>query len=172
MTAWIDGRAIEAQPGETILAAAERLGIAIPTVCFVPRLPPSGGCRRCLVEVALPATQTGSDPDWASRLEAACHAPLADGARVTTQSPRLSALRAQLDAFDRAASPASAACDESHPYLVFDASRCIACRRCVQVCEEIPGRAVWSVAGEHGAPRIACDGPGPLGESSCVACGA
>jgi len=160
VTAFIDGRELTPRDGETILAAAERLGIAIPTLCHTPGLAPEGSCRRCVVEVA-----------GRAQLEAACHTPLADGARVTTQSPRLAALRAQLDAFDREAAP-TAACDESHPYLVFDASRCIVCRRCVHVCDEIPGRGVWSVAGPHGAPRIACDGPGPLAESSCVACGA
>jgi formate dehydrogenase alpha subunit len=160
VTAWIDGREIAPRDGETILAAAARLGIAIPTLCHTPGLAPDGSCRRCVVEIA-----------GRAQLEAACHTPLADGARITTRGPRLDVLRAQLDAFDRDAAPA-AACDESHPYLVFDASRCIACRRCVHACDEIPGRGVWSVAGAHGAPRIACDGPGTLAESSCVACGA
>jgi formate dehydrogenase alpha subunit len=171
VTAWIDGRAIDPVKGETILAAAERVGIAIPAVCFVRGLPPGGGCRRCLVELSPQSGASGSEPQGPLRLEAACHTPLVDGMRITTQSARLAALRAQLEAFDLAAAP-TAACDESHPYLLFDASRCIACRRCVQVCDEIPGRGVWSVAGAHGAPRIACDGPGPLAASSCVACGA
>jgi formate dehydrogenase alpha subunit len=160
VTASIDGREIAPRNGETVLAAAERLGIAIPTLCHTPGLAPDGSCRRCVVEIA-----------GRAQLEAACHTPLVDGARITTRSSRLDALRAQLDAFDREAAR-TAACDESHPYLVFDASRCIACRRCVHVCDEIPGRGVWSVAGAHGAPRIACDGPGPLAASSCVACGA
>jgi formate dehydrogenase alpha subunit len=167
VTAWIDGRPVEPRAGETILDAAARAGIAIPTLCFVPGLAPDGGCRRCVVEVARSESGSGH----ASPLEAACHAPLRDGVRVTTHGPRLDALRSQLDALDAGAAPA-AVCDESHPYLSFDASRCIACRRCVHVCDEIPGRGVWSVGGERGAPRIVCDGPGPLAASSCVACGA
>lgn len=160
MTAWIDGRPVEPRRGESILAAAARIGIEIPTLCFVEGLPADGGCRRCVVEIA------GRD-----HLEAACHAPLADGMRVTTSGPRLSALREQLDALQRNAPP-EARCDESHPYLVFDAARCIGCRRCVQICDEIPGRGVWQIAGPQSSPRIVCDGPGPLRESSCVACGA
>ena len=78
----------------------------------------------------------------------------------------LQALHFQCDA------PPEPRCDESHPYLVFDAARCIGCRRCVHVCDEIPGRSVWQVAGPRDAPRIACDGPGLLRASSCVACGA
>ncbi len=160
MTAFIDGLALDPLAGETILAAAARLGIAIPTLCHVEGLPPDGGCRRCVVAI-----------EGHSALEAACHTPLASGMRVSTRSPHLEALRATLEEFQRDAIR-GARCDESHPVLVFDASRCIACRRCVQVCDEIPGRGVWQVSGPQSAPRIACDGPGPLRDSSCVACGA
>ncbi len=161
MSAWIDERAILPLPGETILAAAARLGIAIPTLCHVPGLPPDGGCRRCVVAV-----------EGRGALEAACHTPLTEGMRVTTGGATLDALRAQLDALQRAAPP-PAPCDASHPYLVFDPAQCIACRRCVQVCDEIPGRGVWQVTGPRERPRIECDGAtGALRDSTCVACGA
>jgi formate dehydrogenase alpha subunit len=159
MTAWIDGVAIEPRAGETILAAAARAGIEIETLCHVPGLAPDGGCRRCVVEIA-----------GRSELAASCHTPLAHGARITTRSERLATLRARLGALQHELTDARA-CDESHPYLVFDPARCIACRRCVSVCEEIPGRGVFSVAGPHHAPRIVCDAAS-LAESSCVACGA
>jgi formate dehydrogenase major subunit len=161
VSAWVDGQAIEPRPGESILAAAARLGIAIPTLCYVPGLAPDGGCRRCVVAV-----------EGHADLAAACHTPLTDGMRVTTAGPLLDALRARLDAFQRAAPP-TAPCDASHAYLVFDPALCIACRRCVQACDEIPGRGVWRVRGPREAPRIACDGAtGSLRDSSCVACGA
>jgi formate dehydrogenase alpha subunit len=165
MTAWIDGRSLEPAPGETILAAARRLGIEIPALCHVDGLAPDGGCRLCVVEIA-----------GRAHPEAACHTPLAPGARITTRSARLDVLRARLDAWQRTppagAARAPRACDESHPYLIFDPARCIDCRRCVHVCDELPGRGVWRVAGPRSAPEIVCDGPGPLRESSCVACGA
>jgi formate dehydrogenase alpha subunit len=160
VSAWIDGRALDPLPGETILAAAARVGIEIPTLCWVPGLAPDGGCRRCVVAI-----------EGHRALEAACHTPLVNGMRVVTQSDRLAALRAQLDELQCGDRPA-ASVDESHAYLVFDASRCIACRRCVHACDEIPGRRVWSMRGPRETPRVACDGPGPLAASSCVACGA
>ncbi len=187
MTAWIDGIAVTPNPGETVLSAAQRAGIAIPTLCHVASLAPQGACRVCAVEIE------GED-----ELAGACHTPLVDGARVRTASTRLRALRAELLALHaaeaRAPAPpgsefallaeahgvaagigADTPCappDESHPYLVFDAARCILCRRCVSVCDEIPGRGVWQLRGRGDALRIACDGPGTLAESSCVACGA
>jgi predicted molibdopterin-dependent oxidoreductase YjgC len=47
----IDGKEIEVQPGTTVLRAAEKAGITIPTLCAHPDLTPTGGCRMCLVEV-------------------------------------------------------------------------------------------------------------------------
>jgi len=48
----VDGTQVEAKPGETVLQAAERVGVHIPTLCHDPRLEPTGACRMCLVEVS------------------------------------------------------------------------------------------------------------------------
>ena len=49
----LDGRAVEAQPGETIWQAANRLGAEIPHLCYAPEpgYRPDGNCRACMVEV-------------------------------------------------------------------------------------------------------------------------
>ena len=47
----IDGREIEIPRHSTILDAAKRLGIEIPTLCHHPALAPYGACRLCVVEV-------------------------------------------------------------------------------------------------------------------------
>ena len=80
MSARIDGRSVEVREGETILAAARRVGVEIPTLCFAEGLAPEGGCRICVVEVG-------------GQLLGACHTPLAHGMDVVTRSPRLHALR-------------------------------------------------------------------------------
>jgi bidirectional [NiFe] hydrogenase diaphorase subunit len=49
----IDGREVEAAEGMTILEAAQRAGISIPTLCHHEKLEPYGGCRVCTVEVNL-----------------------------------------------------------------------------------------------------------------------
>ena len=47
----IDGKEVNADEGMTILEAAQRAGIFIPTLCHHEKLEPYGGCRVCIVEV-------------------------------------------------------------------------------------------------------------------------
>ena len=47
----IDGRTVEARPGQALLEVARQHGITIPTLCYHPDLSPVGSCRLCLVEV-------------------------------------------------------------------------------------------------------------------------
>src|SRR5688572_28961745 len=48
----LDGRAVQALQGETILQAAERAGVAIPRLCYKEGYRPDGNCRSCVVEIA------------------------------------------------------------------------------------------------------------------------
>ena len=47
----LDGRSVNAQPGETILQAAQRQGFQIPRLCFSDNLRADGNCRACVVEI-------------------------------------------------------------------------------------------------------------------------
>ena len=47
----LDGKAIEARPGETIINAAKRSGTDIPHLCYSESLRPDGNCRACVVEI-------------------------------------------------------------------------------------------------------------------------
>ncbi|MDO5624315.1 MAG: molybdopterin-dependent oxidoreductase [Pseudomonadota bacterium] len=47
----LDGRAVQAQAGETILQAAERHGVSIPRLCYTDDLRAAGNCRACVVEI-------------------------------------------------------------------------------------------------------------------------
>ena len=47
----LDGRTVDALPGETILQAARRHGVDIPHLCYKDGLRPDGNCRACVVEV-------------------------------------------------------------------------------------------------------------------------
>jgi ferredoxin len=47
----LDGRTIEARPGETILQVAERHGVEIPRLCYMDGMRPDGNCRVCVVEI-------------------------------------------------------------------------------------------------------------------------
>ncbi len=50
----IDGRTVELEPGQTILAGARRLGIDIPTLCYLEKCGPLNSCQVCLVKVGGP----------------------------------------------------------------------------------------------------------------------
>ena len=71
----IDGRTISVPDGATILDAARRLGIDVPTLCHHPGLPIVGNCRLCLVSV-----------EGMSKLAPACAIAAADGMTVATES--------------------------------------------------------------------------------------
>ena len=47
----IDGIPVEVEKGTTILEAAERVGVKIPTLCHIKGLMPDGSCRICTVEI-------------------------------------------------------------------------------------------------------------------------
>ncbi len=51
ITITINGQAVECQPGELLIDAAERTGTYIPRFCYHPRMKPVGMCRMCLVDV-------------------------------------------------------------------------------------------------------------------------
>jgi NADH-quinone oxidoreductase subunit G len=54
LTVTIDGVPIEANPGELLIAAAERTGTYIPRFCWHPRMSSVGMCRQCIVQVEGP----------------------------------------------------------------------------------------------------------------------
>ena len=62
ITLTINGHEATCDRGETILEAATRIGVHIPTLCYEPRLPASGACRVCMVELeggrTVPSCQT------------------------------------------------------------------------------------------------------------------
>jgi iron-only hydrogenase group A len=156
----LNGKSIEAADGTTILDAAKRAGIRIPTLCFLEKREPIGACRVCLVEV------TG-----ARTLLTACSTPVFDGMEVQTNSPRVRAARKQVvelllsehdgncQICDRnqdcelqnlaselgireigyEGEKAKARIDDSTPGLVRDNGKCIKCRRCVTVCSQVQG---------------------------------
>ncbi len=74
----IDDKEFEADPGNTILEAAKKAGIEIPTFCWHEKLGVHGGCRLCLVEV-----------DEMPKLQLACATYVCDGMRVKTNSPKV-----------------------------------------------------------------------------------
>ena len=78
----IDGRLINARGDQTILEAANEVGIAIPTLCHLEGVSDVGACRMCLVEVG--------DPP---RLMPACTTKVFEEMKVQTSTERLGNFR-------------------------------------------------------------------------------
>ncbi len=74
----VDGHEVEAPDGVTVLWAARKAGIEIPTYCYYPWFPPAGNCRICLVEV-----------EGIPKLQIACATPIRDGMVVNTNNDRV-----------------------------------------------------------------------------------
>ncbi|MDP8987869.1 MAG: 2Fe-2S iron-sulfur cluster-binding protein, partial [Actinomycetota bacterium] len=79
VTITVDGRQIEAEPGELVIAAAERHGVYIPRFCYHPRMRSVGMCRMCVVEI-----DSGKGP----MLQPACMVPVAEDMVVDAQSAK------------------------------------------------------------------------------------
>lgn len=78
----IDGRAVEVAEGTTILEAARRVGIEIPTLCHKAGWEPSTSCMVCLVRVK-----------GQHSLQPSCAAPVRDGMEVESETPEVHAAR-------------------------------------------------------------------------------
>ena len=78
----IDGIEVQAEEGSTVLQAAQKAGIYIPTLCYHPDLSPYGGCRLCIVDI-----------EKMRGLPTACTTPAVDGMAVRTNTPQIQELR-------------------------------------------------------------------------------
>ena len=78
ITLTIDGRKVEVEEGSTILQAALKADVHIPTLCYLPEVQAIGACRVCLVEV-----------EGNKILQAACVSPAVNGMAVSTNNDRV-----------------------------------------------------------------------------------
>ena len=187
----LDGRDVEATPGETIWQVADRLGVEIPHLCYAPEpgYRPDGNCRACMVEI-----------EGERVLAASCIRTPADGMVVNTASDRSKAARRMVmellvadqpdrpvahdkdsrlwqwaDRIDvetsRLPARGAPAPDPSHPAMRVNLDACIHCNLCVRACREVQVNDVIGMAGRGAHAKIVFDMDDPMGSSTCVACG-
>ncbi len=84
ITFTIDGQAVEAKPGQTVLQAAMDAGIYIPYLCYFPKMKPYGACRACVVETELGGRKG---------VVASCTAPAAPDLIVNSKTEQVTNLR-------------------------------------------------------------------------------
>ena len=188
----IDGGQAEVEEGATILDAALKINIHIPTLCYLPEVQAIGACRVCLVEIEGNRT-----------LQAACVTPAADGIKVFTNTERVRKARRfsvemllsnhpfecltcarnlncelQKLAYDLGirevrftGAKSGGRIDESSPAIRRDQNKCILCRRCIAVCQEIQSVTALYARGRGFETRVEPAFDRNINDVACTNCG-
>ena len=191
VTFTLDGRSIDAAPGETIWQAAARHGTDIPHLCYKDSAGyrADGNCRACMVEI-----------EGERVLAASCIRTPTDGMVVNSDNHRAKTARkmvmellvadqpprdqshdpdselwryAETQHVEGARFPAKAApdADSSHPAIAVNMDACIQCNLCVRACREVQVNDVIGLAGRGADAHIVFDFDDEMGASTCVGCG-
>lgn len=185
---------VSAPEGRTILEAAEQAGISIPHLCYLKEINEIGACRLCSVEVEgedelVPACITKVQEGMkvttnSSRVRSACRTNLAlimsqhNGHCVSCARSRSCQLQKIANDFNLIDNPyyeelpagKLAWWDTDFP-LIRDASKCIKCMRCIQVCDKVQGMRVWDLMATGGRTRVDVAGNISITEADCALCG-
>ncbi|MDQ1296226.1 MAG: NADP-reducing hydrogenase subunit HndD [Bacteroidota bacterium] len=190
----INNQRISVQPGTTVLDAAKKLNIKIPTLCNHPDLCVAGNCRVCIVE------QTG-----ARTLVAACSMPVSEGMDIHTNTLKVRNARkhivelllsehrsdctkcyknqkCELQAlanefafgdtiFLDLVEDHNYTIDRSSPSFIKDDSKCIHCQRCVRTCTQLQYISAIAVANKGAHQKISSFHDRPMSHVVCTNCG-
>lgn len=189
----IDGHDIKVPMGTTLLDAAKRVGVHIPTLCHHPDLRVAGVCRMCVVEV-----------EGQRALQAACAYPVTGSLKVKTHTRKVRQARRHI--LDLMLSEHCGECysckrnnncelqtlakeygvdyyrfghvkesrvprDESSYSVVRDMDKCILCRRCVRTCIDLQEVGVLEAIGRGAETRISTYLDKALADVVCINCG-
>jgi len=131
----IDGREVAAGEGTTVLEAAQKAGISIPTLCHHEILEPYGGCRLCTVEAEVRGR---------TKLVAACLYPVEKDLIIRTRSEKVDRIRKMILELLLAHAPDARDLQEMAQEYGADKNRfakepsfCIHCGLCVRYCAEV-----------------------------------
>lgn len=187
----IDDRELSVSPGTTILKAAEKAGIPIPHLCFLKEINEIAACRMCMVEVEgthrlVPACNT----EVLEGMVIHTNSPRVRQARKTNLRLILSQHDSNCTVCVRsgncelqrlshdlnihfqpyAVQPERSRVDLRAP-VVREASKCIKCMRCVQICDKVQGMNIWDVAGTGSRTTVDVSYNRYLANTDCVFCG-
>ncbi len=190
VTLEIDGHAVEAEAGQTLLEACRAEGIDVPTLCFLETLTPVNACRVCVVEV-----------EGARVLAPACSRKVEAGMKIRTDSARVRLARkvvyellassvdlstapgladrlaeygARPERFGGAAAAATVAqpVKVDNDLYVRDYGKCVLCYKCVEACGvDAQNTFAIAIAGRGFDAHVSTERDVPLPTSACVYCG-
>ena len=188
----IDNKPVEVEKGITILEAARRNGIDIPTLCFLKDINEVGDCRMCIVEV-----------EGRKGFATSCIQTVEEGMVVKTHSPEiLEARKIILDLIlsnhhkDCLTCSRSGNCelqqlcikfnvqkveyegemsqheiDDKSPAIMRDFNKCILCRRCVATCKQVQEIGAIDCIGRGFNSCISTTYDHSLNDVDCTFCG-
>ncbi|MCM1992378.1 NADH-dependent [FeFe] hydrogenase, group A6 [Oceanirhabdus seepicola] len=186
----IDGIKVEVEKGTTVLEAAKKIGIKIPSLCYLKDINKPSSCRVCVVEVG-------------PRLLASCSLEATEGMDVKTNTRKVREARKtviqltlsnhkreclscgrnincelqtlaeeyNIRDVEYEGEIAASAIDDLSASIVRDNEKCIACGRCISVCSNIQTVSAIGWSGRGFETRVSTPYERPLGESNCVNCG-
>ncbi|MBC7287902.1 MAG: formate dehydrogenase subunit alpha [Armatimonadetes bacterium] len=189
----IDGREVVVEPGDTVLTAARRAGIDIPSLCFYEGLEPWGACRLCIVKiegqagyptacttVAQPGMVVWTETeDVVERRKVLLELLLSDHPNdcQTCQADgdcRLQELayRYQVRGERFAGEKHQVALDlDDNPLIFRDYEKCVLCGICLRVCNEVRKVGAIDFAGRGFSAHVAAGIEEPLTVELCEFCG-
>ncbi len=188
----IDGKEVEVKEGTTILEAARKVNINIPTLCFLKDINEMGECRMCLVEV-----------EGRRGFATSCIQKVEEGMVVHTNTAQLiEARRLVLDLIlsnherDCLTCTRNGKCelqrlaeefgiteieyngerthheiDDKSPSIVRDFNKCILCRRCIATCKKVQEIGAIDCAERGFNSCVSTAGNKSLNDVNCTFCG-
>jgi coenzyme F420-reducing hydrogenase beta subunit/ferredoxin len=171
VTLKMDGKEVKATEGATILEVARKLGIEIPTLCYLSSLEPFGSCRVCSVEI--------TDSRGRKKVVTSCNYPVTEGLEVSTKSEKvlktrkllLELLLARCPKVKKIQDLAREYGVEKPRFWIEDAEEdCILCGLCARVCQERVGVYAINFA-KRGVEREVAT-PYHSFSDDCIGCGA
>lgn len=170
-TVTIDGCKVKVKKDATILDAAQKAGIWIPTLCYHPAISCEASCRLCMVEL--------DRGDW-RQLVTACNYPVRHDIVVYTSEQVAQQARRGVMELLLARAPESQELKvlaermgvkgTRYPNVTESQRNCILCGLCVQVCEQIIGQSAIGFAARGVERAVAA--PFRQASEDCIGCGA
>ena len=187
----IDGQNISVPEGTTILEAATKVGIKIPHLCYLKDINEIGACRVCLVEkVGMDKLVTACNTAVEEGMEILTNSSRVRQTRrinvelilsdhdckcvqcVKSGNCTLQKIANDLGIIDL---PYKNIADvnrwDFNLPLIREASKCVKCMRCVQICEKVQGMNVWDITGSGYRTSIGIANNKKITEADCALCG-
>ena len=188
----INGQQICVPDNSTIMEAADEVGIHIPRLCYLKGINEIGACRVCLVEVAgMEKLVPACDTQVREGMEVITNSPRLRKVRRTNVELLLSDHKSECTSCVRSGNCSLQTIandlgiirkdfefntaeknrwDNRFP-LIRDASKCIKCMRCIQVCEKIQGLGIWDLCGTGHRTTIGVKNNKSFQDVDCALCG-